>query len=479
MNLPPKPCAPPSAWSLKRRLFALVLATMVGLWVISAVIIHRDAERQSGILFDQSLEQSAHLLLALAEHEGEEINQADLYPLADSDAGARSQRIYFQIRNRDGMLLFASQGAPALPFAKDGAGGFGWMDAANGRWRTYTTWNAARHLQVQIGEPAGYRREISGDFAGRIFVFAALTVPFMSLLLGWVIHRAIAPIQKMAQAVAARAPEDTRDVDPAGAPAEVQPLIAEINHLLAMMRCTLENERRFTADAAHELRTPLAAVRAHVQVLGRARDAAEQREAVADAIAGVDRSSHLVDQLLTLARLDRDGAQDLLLETVDVALLAREQCEEHAQAAGHKGVELDCIGEMAMVKGDALSLGILLRNLIDNAIRYTPAGGRVEVVVAKSAQAVTVAVRDNGPGVATEHRERIFDRFFRVVGAATPGSGLGLSIVRSIAVRHGAFISTGAGLSGRGIAFVVAFPLHPAAGGARSEGHRGQQERVV
>jgi signal transduction histidine kinase len=246
-----------------------------------------------------------------------------------------------------------------------------------------------------------------------------------------------------------------------------------------MMRCTLENERRFTADAAHELRTPLAAVRAHVQVVGRARDAAEQREAVADAIAGVDRSSHLVNQLLTLARLDRDGAQDLLLETVDLAMLARDQCEEHAHAAGHKGVALDCLGEVAMVKGDALSLGILLRNLIDNAIRYTPAGGRVEVVVAQSAEAVAVSVRDDGPGVAMEHRERIFDRFFRVVGAVTPGSGLGLSIVRSIAARHGALISTSTGLNGRGISFVVAFPLQPATGATRPEDRRGYPERAM
>jgi len=447
------------AWSLRRRLLGLVLVATVAMWLASAAIIYHDAENASQDLFDQSLAETAHLLLSLAEHEGREAGSAGVNPLIDTADGQHSAFLFFQIWNRDGKLVYRAKGAPATPFVAGGNSGYGWIDGADGRWRTYAAWNGAKTLQVQVGEPTTHRREISAAFGNRIAPFALLSLPAILALLWWLIHRAIAPIGVSTEAVAARTPGDLRDVDSAGAPEELQPLYQELNRLLGQVRNTLERERRFTADAAHELRTPLAAIRTHVQVIGRARDPAQQREAVADALAGVDRSSHLVDQLLTLARLEHDDPGTTATAKTDLAAIAQAQCAEQAGTARARNIELNVDCRPATMLGDPVALGILLRNLIDNALRYTPSGGRVEVEVHPDDGGVRLRVSDDGRGIPQEQRERVFDRFFRIAGNINPGSGLGLSIVRRIVERHGARITVLDGVDGHGTCFSVFFPL--------------------
>jgi signal transduction histidine kinase len=234
-------------------------------------------------------------------------------------------------------------------------------------------------------------------------------------------------------------------------------LIAALNALFDRLRTSLEQERRFTADAAHELRTPLAAVKTQAQVALGATGEDERSRALGNVVAGTDRATRLVEQLLVLARLD---PQKVLPhgQTVDLHELARQGVAELAPAAAAKGVEVSlAAGDAAPVAGDAVLLAVLLRNLLDNAVRYTPAGGEVEVSVRRTTGGVSLAVVDNGPGIPEAERGRVFERFHRVLGSGEEGSGLGLSIVRRIADLHRASVSLDAGPGGRGLRVEVRF----------------------
>jgi two-component system OmpR family sensor kinase len=241
-------------------------------------------------------------------------------------------------------------------------------------------------------------------------------------------------------------------------------LVQTINEALERLERGFMVQRDFTADAAHELRTPLTAVRLQTGMVQRALDEAERAEAVADLRAGLGRASHLVDQLLAMARLDAD-ISTTTLEAVDLLELARTVVAEYAPIADAHGVDLGLApGEPAVIPGERTNLRVLLGNLVDNAIRYTPAGGTVDVAVGHAGAAPILTVTDTGPGIPPEDRERVFDRFYRGRDNKVLGSGLGLAIVRRIADRHGAKVTLGDGGGGHGLQVIVRFP--PASAGA-------------
>ncbi|WP_046684750.1 sensor histidine kinase, partial [Janthinobacterium sp. KBS0711] len=243
-----------------------------------------------------------------------------------------------------------------------------------------------------------------------------------------------------------------------GAPAELHPLLLEINRLFGRVRQSRDNEQRFTADAAHELRTPLAAIKTNLQVLQRARSADEREEFIAALGASVERATRLVNQLLALAQLDPQSQAETGLAPGDLAhLLAQQAAQWQALAASYR-LSLSVNMAPAPCALHADSLQMLLRNLVENALRYTPAPGSVVVSCGVENGRSYVRVADTGPGIAEEWHERVFERFVRLGGAQLPGSGLGLSIVRRIAERHGAHIVLGEGLQGRGLAVTVMFP---------------------
>jgi len=252
------------------------------------------------------------------------------------------------------------------------------------------------------------------------------------------VGRGLAPLIGLARSLAARGPRALEALPETGLPDEVRPLVAALNDLFARLDRALDRERAFIADAAHELRTPLTAVALQLQVLERVAAGPEREEALTRLKAGVQRSTRLVQQLLDLAR--QDDAAVRPATRVDLAAVAREVVVEQAPHAEARGIDLGLDASAASVDGDPEGLRVALGNLVDNAIRYTPAGGKVDVRVRTEGDAAIAEVLDTGPGIPPEERERVLDRFHRSAGAPGSGGGLGLAIVREIATRHGAAI---------------------------------------
>jgi len=268
----------------------------------------------------------------------------------------------------------------------------------------------------------------------------------------------LSPLRRISTEVAHREPANLAPLEESGAPAEIAPLVRALNLLLARVEHTLESERRFTADAAHELRTPLAALKIQAQVALRAEQGEQRSLALENLLLGVDRATHLIEQLLTLARLEPAEGMPALMANCDLAVMARQVLAEQASAALDKEIELDLRApDSVMIQGNTGMLGILLRNLVDNAIRYAPQQGRVSVSLLSGGGRVRLEVQDSGPGIPEQERQRVFDRFYRILGNAAAGSGLGLSIVKRIADLHGASLSLAAGEHGVGLKVSVDF----------------------
>lgn len=442
--------------SLRVRLVVLILALTASLLLVSGVAVYLQAQHESDELFDKSLQEAGHLLFTLIEHEAEEIGAGEDSHLNPMIGGHQSY-LFFQVWNEKGRLLYRNHGAPDEPFALEGMTGLGWLTLNGEKWRTFTLWNKARTLNMQVGEPMTHRKELSVHFAIQLLVLATIILPLLGAMIWWIVHRTFEPLRRSTRDVASRGQGDLREVDVAGADEEVKPLFNALNHLFGRVRQTLEREQRFTADAAHELRTPLAGIKTNLQVLTRARDADEQRVALTGLADSTERSIRLVDQLLTLAHVD--PSQVLSEEKIDFEGLIRRQMSDHAAAAGAKNIRLRAEGSPAFVQGNEGIMAILLRNLIDNAIRYTPDGGEIIVACHATAERVELSVRDSGPGIPAHLRELVFDRFFRISGNQATGSGLGLSIVKSIATLHWAIIRIGDGIGSKGTAVTVSFPV--------------------
>jgi signal transduction histidine kinase len=272
------------------------------------------------------------------------------------------------------------------------------------------------------------------------------------------VGRGLAPLEAMSRAVAKRRPNAMAPLEERALPDELQPLGASLNGLLERLSEALASQRRFTADAAHELRTPLAALKLQLDLARRATQPAELGAALDDLEAGVARTSHVVEQLMTLARVEPE-AMAQKRTACDLVALAKEAIVARAALASDKAIDLGLArATTAVVDGDPASLGILLSNLIDNALRYTPRGGRIDVAVDRDERGATLSVADTGPGIPPEARERVFDRFYRGEVNEESGSGLGLSIVRRIADAHHATIALDAPVEGTGLIVRVRFP---------------------
>jgi two-component system OmpR family sensor kinase len=285
-----------------------------------------------------------------------------------------------------------------------------------------------------------------------------LLLPLLGVLVWVVVGRGMDPLRRAALEVSQRSPDALQPIAQNGLPEEVQPLIGSLNGLLGRLSHALEAQRAFVADAAHALRTPVTALQLQIQLLERAQSVDERDAATARLKDGLKRMTHLVEQLLTLAR--QDPAQQLrVAQDVPLDALASEVLAEQSVLAEAKSIDLGLArAEPLKVSGDRESLRVLLSNLVDNAIRYTPSGGRVDVAVAIEDGRPVLSVEDSGPGIPPHERARVFDRFYRVESSDASGSGLGLAIVRNVAERHGAQIELDSGGGGRGLKVSVRFP---------------------
>jgi signal transduction histidine kinase len=441
-------------FSLRRRLLLPLLAGVSVYWLATLLWVYVDTHHEIDELFDAQLAQTAQSVLALGKSQLEELaehgSNAPQYAMDEFAHGAHpyQRKIMFQIWHGD-TLVSRSSNAPIAPLTK--AEGYADTDGADGHWRYFSVWDEQRQYRVVVAESHAVRDELIGYIVWRLLIPALLGLP---LLGGWVwlaTQRGLKPLDAVANQIAAREPSRLHALTPAEAPEEVRPLVESINGLFARVEQTLEAERRFTADAAHELRTPLAALGIQAQVALRAQDAEERTHAIRQLQAGADRGARLVNQLLTLARIDPE--KGLHKQPVLLDRLTEEICAAHGTMALDKNIRLELETTPTIVQGDADMLRILLRNLIDNAIQYTPPGGRVTVQVAEN----TLTITDTGAGIPAHERASAFRRFYRLAGQETQGSGLGLSIVARIAELHGAQLELADGEGGNGLLVRVKF----------------------
>jgi len=434
--------------SLQNRMLATVLGLVLLIWLTICAAIWFDARHELDELLDAHLAQAAALLV-MRQQQGGELEHHDSTDAASLHRYA--PKVAFQVFH-EGRLSLRSSNAPAAPMLglRDVGrhAGFHSLDLDGQRWRVFASRGAEHDVQVFVGEQLDARADIlMGVLRGALWPML-LGLPLLALLLVWAIRRGLAPLRELGHSLRQRSPLSLQPVTLSDAPAELSPPLQALNVLFERIATLLEAERRFTADAAHELRTPIAAIRTQAQVALGETDDLLRRHALEATLQGCDRATRLVEQMLTLARLEAD--QRPMTARVELATLARRVLAELAPQALAREQDLSLTApEGCHVAGNDTLLAVLLRNLVDNALRYSPAGARIEVRLSAQGEGVRLQVADSGPGLAEADLARLGERFFRVLGTGAAGSGLGWSIVRRIASAHGARLhcasSTGLG----------------------------------
>jgi two-component system OmpR family sensor kinase len=434
--------------SLRGRLLWYLLAAITIAALAQASIAYRTALHDADQIFDYHMQQMALSLRSSTPLTNSEARQA-----LEGDAG--NDDLVVQVWSPDGVQVFHSVSRARLP--QRAVLGFSNVSANGTTYRIFSI--QTNNQTVQVAQDLAVRRSMAGNLALRTLGPIAVMMPILMLVVWWVVSGSLEPVARVRSQVASRQADDLSPVSEAGLPDEVQPLVQELNLLFGRVKTAFDAQQSFVADAAHELRTPLAALKLQAQSLDRADSAEARKLAVARLTAGIDRATRLVEQLLVLARQEASAAGGVTRQPVELSELARRTVADLAGVAQAKGVDLGVQqADAASVEGQPDALHILMRNLVDNAIKYTPEGGTVDIAVRRVPGGVTIGVEDSGPGIPDEERERVFDRFYRIAGSNAAGSGLGLAIIKSIAERHGAKLELGKSERLGGLAATVTFP---------------------
>jgi two-component system, OmpR family, sensor kinase len=430
--------------SIRHQLLIWLVAIVVAGVGAAGWLIYRQALAEANELFDYQLQEIA---AALPSEPFSQIFGAH----NEVDEG-----IVIQIWSRTGALMYYSH--PRAPLAPRAELGFSTERTERGDWRVYGA--IVGDNVVQLAQPLSVRNRLAADVAWRTLWPLIVLLPLLGAAVWVIVGRGLAPLARVTRALEARRPQALDPLPDGRLPLEVQPLVRALNGLLARLTEALDTQRAFVADAAHELRTPLAAVQIQSQLVARAHDPESRREALVDLQSGVTRATRLAEQLLALARAEPiDGA---VKEPVDLRALLGECVAAHAPLSERRGVDLGFENaEPATIMGDADALRAMFGNLLDNAVKYTPQGGRIDVTLQLQREGrPCVQISDSGPGIPSEERERVFDRFYRDASARArsdvAGSGLGLAIVKRVAAQHGASIELGASPLG-GLAVTIWF----------------------
>lgn len=454
--------------SIRLRLIIFLGGMLIIVWGgISASSVY-SARKEVQKLFDAQLAQSARVLYSLIKHELAEFSvegeKAHAFHDIDLDLSEPAHfyegKISFRVKDKTGKPWFATQQAPVLEITDD-INGYANIQGENERWRVYILRDKVLDFSIEVAQSYQIRNELILKITRQVVWPFIIVVPLLMLLIWGSVGRSLRPLQTVANEVQHRSPQNLEEIDLRNVPTEVLPLFISLNDLLGRLNKALSNERGFTSDAAHELRTPLAGIKAQAQVALRASNETEKNTALRHVIIGIDNTTHLVRQMLMLARLDPD-IPNRKFKQQDLSSILTEVAADVASLAVEKGVDLEvreAQGKM-MVEGRAEALSVLIRNLLDNAVRYTPAGGWVKAGISRSPDGLVLKISDSGPGIAEQDKDRIFDRFYRGLGTEQTGSGLGLSIVQRVVDLHDAKIEfqTGTG-EGKGVMVKVTFPI--------------------
>ena len=441
------------AHSLRTRLLAWLLGAIVVATLVQAGFAYTTALAQADIIFDRHLRTMATALTSGAA-------LSSLPPNGEVNADRAGEDFVVQLWNAKGEPIFRTAAhqklrQPAQP-------GFSIVHALDGRdYRVYSL--AAPGLGVLVAQDMAARSDMARTLALRTVAPTLPTAPLLALIAWWVVSRSLAPVARLRAQMAARKADELAPLNERGLPAEIQPLIQELNLLFDRLRQAFDSQRVFVADAAHEMRSPLAALKIQLQGLQRAGDDPARELAIRRLAAGIARAGHLVDQLLVLARQEASVAEGVALAPTDLAQAGFLALSDTVAIAQSRQIDLGVHRAVSvLVPGNPESLRILVRNLLDNGVKYTPAGGTVDLSIHPTSDGALVTVEDSGPGVPEQDRARVLDRFYRASGAGSTGSGLGLAIVKAIAEMHRAGIVLDQSQRLGGLRVRVAFRTTPA-----------------
>lgn len=454
------------------RVFLLIalLSTIVLVNFVSALHGYRASMAEAQQLFDRQMAATARLLSSMPAPERPPI------------VVSKTEQQSFQVWSEDGHLLMRSASAPEQPIAPFEEG-YREVNFSGYRWRVFSHFAQERRGWVQVAERIDLRYQLADRLILESVLPILLGIPVAGLLIWLVIGRGLSSLRKLADALRGKRAEDLSALPLEDPPEELLPVVNSTNALLARLQASFDRERRFSADAAHELRTPISAIQVHTHNLERelldlqsqqhGDKAAEMPESLHKLERSVERMAHLVEQILDLYRTTPDH-YPVRFERLDLFQLAREVIAEIYGAFADKNQSIELQGGAAFLAGDRFALSILLKNLLGNANKYTPEGGRIEVLIRTEGDRVVLRVDDSGPGIPATEYQRIFERFYRLGGdrhgSSVPGCGLGLSIVQHIAQLHHAHIQLGNSKFGQGLSVLVDFPVETPTGSAAGGG---------
>lgn len=439
--------------SIRKRLTFYLLSSIIFVGTSTILFSYSDTVHEVNELFDAQLAQSARILHAQI---ATELKRSDAKTLQEhlndqpkltipyennteiDELGHEYQRMVgFQLWDEHGNLILHSKSVGSEPLSNQalqpGRSGFSSTIKNGHHWRVFSLWDEQQNYVVQSGESFDIRQELVAKISGRLISPYLISIPLLALLIWFGISRGLNPIYRVVKEVKRRESDSLYPIQFEQVPQEITPLVQSLNDLFNRLNIAFEKERQFTNDAAHELRTPLAALKTHAQVALRETNEADKKTAILNILDGVKRASHLVDQMLTLARMTpvHPNIRD---EKVLIFKVAEQVAAELSHLAVAKNIELVLTGEQSLsITGNSALLGILLRNLIVNAINYTTINGEIKIEILQDHHRPLIQVSDNGPGIDEALLERVLDRFYRVLGHHIDGCGLGLAIAKECA----------------------------------------------
>jgi signal transduction histidine kinase len=447
-------------WSLWRRLVFTLGAATLAASIVGSVWLYRTAVREADQMFDAALDHTAHAVLAVVRNEASELTETaegvgfELAIIGNSD----HNEIVYQVRGPNGLMVYRSHGAPVKPLAGARDRGFSIAHIDGQDFRVFSLATELDAATIHVAQPMARRIELMHASVARLLVPGIALMIALVLVAAWTVRKITRPLVRYAAALDDLVVETDTSVDGSALPMELQPVSRAIDRLLAKVRESLVHERTLTADAAHELRNPLAAMRLQAQIARRSNQRAETNRALGELLSATDRAARMIDSILALARLDARAGVSIGNGDVQVGHLVQVIVSEFTATAELRGIRTATSIDDASMPGDEDALAIALRNLLNNALRF--AHTRVAVDVAHDQERVTVTVRDDGPGFSEESRRRAFHRFFRGLeeGRTSDGAGLGLALVLRVAQLHEGSVEIVPGIEG-GAGVALHLPL--------------------
>lgn len=468
----------PTASETERSLFGEILdwmlAPLLFVWPLSIAFTHYFANNVANYPYDQ----------ALREHVAAIARQVKLVngkPVLSLPASARAllradetDSVYFHVVTLEGKFLAGDRELPTRPVPTDESVVAGEIYLRDAEFRGQDLRMAYTYLAepnmprsqwvvIEVGETTDKRSQLANKIVASVILPQFIIIPLAVLLVWFGLSRGLRPLTRLRKTIDARKPDDLSPIATRRVPEELEPLVEAFNEMLDRMKRSVESQQRFVADAAHQMRTPLTGLKTQAQFAMRETDPEALRHALRQIATGVDRAGRLINQLLTLARTEGGELAERRQEPMDLSNLAQSVVSDLIMAAIAKDIDLGFESEgPAMINGNRLLLSELAKNLIDNALRYTPIGGHVTCRVVGDTASVRFEVEDDGVGISEEQAEMVFERFYRVDDSSSEGSGLGLAIVQEIAVQHSTRASLRPNPTGRGAIARVVFPAwHP------------------